>query len=67
MDELKLKTPMMRRLVGKAVTKYLRSKGIDLDMSIRDVDGSTDPNGNLKIRADVEIELTKAQVIKLLD
>lgn len=66
MDELKIKTSVMRGLVGKAVTKYLRKNGVDLELLVNDIDGKTSDDGFMTIHADVEVVLTKAQVIKLL-
>lgn len=66
MDELKIKTNYMRGLVGKAVTRYLRNKGIDLELLIKDIDGETDSEGTMRVHADVEVVLTRGQVVKLL-
>lgn len=66
MDELKIKTNYMRGLVGKAVTRYLRNRGIDLELVINDIDGETGEEGTMKIHADVEVLMTKGQVVKLL-
>lgn len=66
MDELKIKTSIMRGLVGKAVTRYLRNKGVDLELLIKDIDGETDENGTMRVHADVDVILSKAQVIKLM-
>jgi len=66
MDELKIKTSVMRGLVGKAVTRYLRNKGVDLELLIKDIDGETDENGTMRVHADVDVILSKAQVIKLM-
>ncbi len=66
MDELKIKTSVMRGLVGKAVTRYLRNKGVDLELLIKDIDGETDENGTMHVHADVDVILSKAQVIKLM-
>lgn len=68
MDELKIKSPMMRGIVGKAVTNYLKKKGIDLDIQINDIDGeSTTEDGTVRVRADVVVTATKAQIIRLMN
>ena len=66
MDELKIKSSVMRGLVGKAVTRYLRNKGIDLELLINDIDGETGGDGTMRVHADVEVVLSKGQVVKLL-
>ena len=67
MDELKIKTSVMRELVGRAITRYLKKKGIDVDVMINDIDGCTsDRDGDLKIRADLVLVMSKAQVVKIL-
>ena len=69
MDELKIKTPTMRGLVGRAVTKYLKKKGIDVTVSINDIDGvtSSDDNSRIKVRADIMVTMSTAQLVKFLD
>lgn len=67
MDELKIKTSVMRELVGRAITRYLKKKGIDVDVIINDIDGGTsERDGDLKIRADMVLVMSKAQVVKIL-
>lgn len=67
MDELKIKSELMKSVVGRAVTKYLKRKGIDLDIQINDIDGESTNDGTVLIRADVVVQATKAQVIKLIN
>ena len=67
MDELKIKSPVMRQIVGRAVTRYLKKKGIDIEISVNDVDGvSSSEDGSTTIRADITVHATKAQLIKFL-
>lgn len=67
MDELKIETPMMRGIVGRAVTRYLKKKGIDIDVSINSINGETSTKEDtVSVRADVVVTVTKNQIIKLL-
>ena len=66
MDELKIKSPVMRGLVGRAVTRYLKRKGIDVEISINDIDGVSSNEGSVKVRADVMVEISKAQLVQFL-
>lgn len=67
MDELKIETPMMRGIVGRAVTRYLKKKGIDIDVSINSINGETSTKeDSVSVRADVVVTVTKNQIIKLL-
>ena len=67
MDELKIKSPALRGVVGRAVTRYLKKKGIDIEISINDIDGvTTADTGDVKVRADVIIEMSKAQLVRVL-
>ena len=66
MDELKIKTPKMKGLVGRAITKYLKKKGIDIDVAINDIDGVSSDETGVKLRADVVVTMTTTQLIKFL-
>lgn len=67
MDELKIKTSVMRGIVGKAVTRYLKRKGIDVEILINDIDGvSSAEDGLVKVRADIVVTATQAQLIRML-
>lgn len=66
MDELKIKSTMMRGIVGKAVTKYLKKKGVDLDIQINDIDGASYEDGTVQVRADIIVTASTAQVIKIM-
>ena len=67
MDELKIKSPGMRGLIGRAITRYLNKNGIEMKVLINDLDGVSTTEGNdVKLRADIVIEMSKAQVVKML-
>lgn len=66
MDELKIKTPIMKKIIGKAISRYLKKKGIDLDIVLNDIDGKTTEDGYLKLHIDGDLILTQGQIINLI-
>lgn len=66
MDELKIKTSLMKKIVGKAIAKYLQKKGIDIDILLKDIEGHTTEDGLLKLHIDADLVLTQSQLIGLL-
>lgn len=65
MDEIKVKTPIMKKIVGKAISRYLKKKGIDIDILINDIDGRSE-NELLKLHVDADVILTNKQIIELI-
>ena len=72
MDEVRLVSKgddgIIKTIIGKKVTKYLKKKGVDVLINVNNVAGemSPDTDGNVTVRADLDVVISKAQLIKLL-
>lgn len=66
MDELKIQSPIMKKIVSKAISHYLKKKGINIDVKFNDIDGRSTEDGLLKLHIDGDLILTQSQLIGLL-
>lgn len=67
MDEMRIKSSFMKALVSTAVEKFLRSKGIDIDISISNLElVRDDQTKKLKISLNADAECTDDQLSKLI-
>lgn len=67
MDEMKIKSSFMKALLSTVLCKFLRSKGIDIDISISDFEMSRDDQSKkLKMHVRAEGTCTDEQLTKLI-
>ena len=66
MDEMKIKTNFMKALLSTVVSKLLRSKGIEIDLSISEFDMKHGEDGKLNLVVKAEGTCTDEQLTKLV-
>lgn len=67
MDEMKIKTSFMKALVSTAISKLIRSKGMEIDISISEFELTHDNNDKLKLAIKAEGSCTEDQLLKLVN
>ena len=66
-DEMKIKSSFMKSLISSAVSKILRSKGIEIDISILEFElHRDDDTKRLKASVKADVECTDDQLSKLI-
>ena len=66
MDEMKIKSAFMKALVSTLISKILRSKGIEIDISISEFDMRHGDDGKLNLAIKAEGTCTDEQLTKLV-
>lgn len=68
MDEMKIKSSFMKALLSTILTNFLRSKGIEIDISIADFEMTRDDNTKqLKMSVRAEGSCTDEELTKLFN
>jgi hypothetical protein len=67
MDEMRIKSSFMKAILSTVAEKFLRSKGIEIDISISDLEVvRDDTTKKLKISVNADAECTDDQLSKLI-
>lgn len=67
MDEMKIKSGFMKAIISTVICKFLKSKGIDIDISIAELEMTrTDDSKMLKLTIKAEGTCTDDQLTKLI-
>lgn len=66
MDEMKIKTNFMKALISTVICKFLRSKGIEIDISISEFEIKHGEDEKLHLSVRAEGTCTDEQLSKLV-
>ena len=67
MDEMKIKSSFLKAIVSTLISKFLKSKGIDIDISISEFEMTrTDDSKMLKLTVKAEGTCTDDQLINFV-